>query len=110
MASSDYDRILIECCACCLSLDSPERIEVDGEVHNVCPHCGSTEVAKMTIDKWDLKFQRKYNLGRYLDLPKGMTWEDIMAQENKETYIEENTKRMVRNREADKLGKKEQLK
>lgn len=101
MADKEYDKILVECCACCLSLDKPRRMKIAGKYVSVCRHCGHTEVSHMTIEKWEEKFVRKYNIGRYLDLPKGMTWEEIMHHENKETAEEENIRRMIRNRNID---------
>lgn len=104
MAKKDYDKILVECCACCLSLDNPEKMEVDGERISVCPYCGSTDTKRLTIEDWNNRFERKYNLGPYLKLPKGMKWADIIGHENKETMEEEQIRREIRN--AKKIHKK----
>ena len=104
MAAKDYDKILVECCACCLSLDNPERMEIDGDKFSVCPYCGSTETKHMTIQEWNDRFERKYNLGPYLKLPRGMKWADIISHENKETMEEEQIRREIRN--AKKTHKK----
>lgn len=77
-------------------------MKIGGKIVHVCQHCGHTEVASMTIETWEDKFVRKYNLGRYLDLPKGMTWDEIMHHENKETAEEENIRRMIRNKDLNK--------
>lgn len=97
MADERYDKILVECCACCLSLDNPERMEIDGEKISVCPYCGSTSTSHMTISEWNERFERKYNLGPYLKLPRHMKWGDIIAHENKETMDEEAIRREIRN-------------
>ncbi len=110
MADEKYDRILVECCACCLCLENPQQIELDGKTMNICPYCGSSETEHLTIANWDLKFQRKYGLGKYINLPKGMKWREIMTHVNDETREEENIRRYIRNKESEKLTLKQQLK
>lgn len=96
--SKNIDDIPVRCCKRCLSLSNPDIEDIDGEKIKVCPYCGSTEESSMTIDKWNRAFERKYDLGPYLKLPKGIKWEEIMRKSDWEHRFDRNTERIVRNK------------
>lgn len=99
MLGNEYDKIKIQCCANCLAIDNPRESRLsDGTILHICKHCGHTEKRTLTIENWEELFIRKYNIGRYLDLPKEMTWDEIIQHENKETAVEENIRREIRNK------------
>lgn len=95
--SKDIDDIPVKCCKSCLSLTGPNIEYIEGERVKVCPYCGSTEEATMTIDKWNEAFERKYEVGPYLKLRKGIKWDEIMRMSDKEQSFDRNTERMIRN-------------
>lgn len=77
-ADSEYNKLPVCYCKHCLYLGNPKIKRMFDTDIEYCPYCGSTESEKSSIDKWELKFEKKYKQGKFLKLNK--SWKKIMEE------------------------------